>query len=481
MSATTQVPLLEIDEKVDGGSTFSVSDVVDAIGNGPFQIKLVVVFGAIWVYLAVIAAVQPFFVDGMIDRMEMSSLQGGIISASLLIGLIVGNTSCGFIADAYGRKPTMVVCLVLTSVAGVVGYMSDDFWVLAGSRVLAGAASGGTTMTMNTYFAEMCPSGPRGKYLTILHLAWTIGVAMAVQLSAQFDKKEWRLLMAVSCSAGVVLGPLVWCCVPESVHFLFVSAHKNKLCAADEVEPTLRSMAEENRAGELLGASTVCQAFADVHFQGGSLHVPTAAQAENGVLAVIFAPQTLCSVTLPLWGCFLCANYAGYGNFMWLNEFLHRMGYGKYARLEYLGFAAAEAVGVVLMTCVIDLFKRKHMLIIAFLGAGLTCLGFVFVADDDIMFALVLMCGTAFFEQSVWSILYVIVGEVYPSNVRNTASGLAMGPTRMGGVVSTTLGRYMMNIDVHLPFYLTGSALILGALLALVLGSDKTGQKIDDF
>ena len=112
---------------------------------------------------------------------------------------------------------------------------------------------------------------------------------------------------------------------------------------------------------------------------------------------------------------------------------------------------------------------------------GLTCLGFVFVADDDIMFALVLMCGTAFFEQSVWSILYVIVGEVYPSNVRNTASGLAMGPTRMGGVVSTTLGRYMMNIDVHLPFYLTGSALILGALLALVLGSDKTGQKIDDF
>jgi len=33
MSAT-QVPLLEIDEKVEGAPTFSVSDVVDAIGNG---------------------------------------------------------------------------------------------------------------------------------------------------------------------------------------------------------------------------------------------------------------------------------------------------------------------------------------------------------------------------------------------------------------------------------------------------------------
>ena len=78
------------------------------------------------------------------------------------------------------------------------------------------------------------------------------------QLSAQFDKKELRLLMVVSCSAGVVLGPLVWCCVLESVHFLFVSAHKNKLCAADEVVATLRSMAEENRVGELLGPSSVC-------------------------------------------------------------------------------------------------------------------------------------------------------------------------------------------------------------------------------
>eukprot|EP00656_Telonema_subtile_P043939 TRINITY_DN5023_c0_g3_i1.p1 TRINITY_DN5023_c0_g3~~TRINITY_DN5023_c0_g3_i1.p1 ORF type:complete len:177 (-),score=26.82 TRINITY_DN5023_c0_g3_i1:44-574(-) len=175
------------------------------------------------------------------------------------------------------------------------------------------------------------------------------------------------------------------------------------------------------------------------------------------------------------------ANYSGYGNFMWLNEYLHRTGHGDVAEAEYLAFAAAEALAVICMTLVIDKLERKHILAFTFIGAGSCTLGGVWVMDQHAELALALLCGYAFFEQAVWCVLYVYAGEVYPSTVRNTATGLAMGPTRIGGVVSTTLGRYLMNQDVNLPFYLTGTSLLLGFLLSLCLRPGKTGQGLDDF
>ena len=76
-----------------------------AVHSGPFQIKLVVIFGAIWVYLAVIAAVQPFFVDGMIDRMEMSSLQARSIARGRILSLSLwtGWNHLGLFADRPDR------------------------------------------------------------------------------------------------------------------------------------------------------------------------------------------------------------------------------------------------------------------------------------------------------------------------------------------------------------------------------------------
>lgn len=364
---------LDTDSDVGGSGIFTISDMIDAFGSGPFQIKLVVVFGALWTYLSLIASVQPFFVDGMIDRLELTAFEGGIISASLVVGLILGNTVFGFVADGFGRRTTIALCLMLSSVAGAAGYYSGSFWGLAAARVVLGASSGGTSMTINTYFAETCPSGARGRYLTIIHIFWTVGIALAVQLSAQFESEQWRMLMGTSCSAGILLAPLTMWLIPESPRWLVVQNHRaGAALDAGEASEVLVYIARQNRCGDILAlvdqGLSVSLAYTQLYCPDGVLAAPP--KAESGVLARIFSSSQLWSLTLPLWGCFFCANYAGYGNFMWLNEFLRRTGHKEQARILYLAFAATEAVGVVVTALIVDKVERKRMLALTFLLGG---------------------------------------------------------------------------------------------------------------
>eukprot|EP00658_Telonema_sp_P-2_P016424 TRINITY_DN16372_c0_g1_i1.p1 TRINITY_DN16372_c0_g1~~TRINITY_DN16372_c0_g1_i1.p1 ORF type:complete len:210 (+),score=60.86 TRINITY_DN16372_c0_g1_i1:92-721(+) len=188
----------------------------------------------------------------------------------------------------------------------------------------------------------------------------------------------------------------------------------------------------------------VTAAFVSAYRPQASLAPPP--DAPSGVLSRVLSGDQLLSVTLPLWGCFFMANYAGYGNFMWMNEFLAQTGHKDLAKLEYMVFAAVEAVGVVLTTVVIDKAERRTLLAAAFLSGGACILGGVLLMEYSLYLALFLIAMNAFFEQAVWCVLYVYAGEVYPSTVRNSATGLAMGPTRIGGVLSTTLGLSLIHI-----------------------------------
>lgn len=69
-------------------------------------------------------------------------LAGVLIAAATLPGILLAPV-IGVLADRYGRREVLVPCLVLFAVAGGLGALAPNLWVLAGLRFLQGAGSAG--------------------------------------------------------------------------------------------------------------------------------------------------------------------------------------------------------------------------------------------------------------------------------------------------------------------------------------------------
>jgi len=331
------------------------------------------------------------------------------------------------------------------------------------SRFLVGMSGAGVLMTMNTYFAEISPSAYRGRLMALVHIFWPLGIVIAMEIVPFYSGDHWRMLMLVTGSPGFLLAPFVVCAMWESPRYLLITGQRGK------AEESVRTMAFMN--GVQLEDLPDNWTLADIP--------PPTDKFSSGFSAVV-SGRFLCGTTLPLWVCFFCLNYASQGTFLWLPEYMRTIGISKdQVHMEYIWIAASEVLAVVVSFFMIDSGQRRYTLCAAFFFAGACMIGAVSHPDEH---ALVLVCfvGVTFWEEIVWACLYIVTGEAYPSAIRNTAAGLAMGPNRVGGVISSLVGRDLMGTNPALPFLLHGAALIVGAIAALFMSADYTGKKIKD-
>ena len=73
-------------------------------------------------------------------------------------------------------------------------------------------------------------------------------------------------------------------------------------------------------------------------------------------------------------------------------------------------------------------------------------------------------------------VIYIYLSEYYPTQVRNTAIGLAAAVSRIGGILST----YVSTMDqISYSFYLFGLAAIAGGIASMKLDKETTGLELN--
>merc|ERR1711939_367329 len=206
----------------------------------------------------------------------------------------------------------------------------------------------------------------------------------------------------------------------------------------------------------------------------------------------VLGPSLFARTSLPLWVMFFWLNYASYGNVMWIKAYFGRMDMDNIERDVYVSMSAGRIVGVISVALLIDWIPRRMTLRMMFFLAGLFTFISVMVhggkevSNQFIQInvkkttVLALFTLAAFFEEASWGAIYTYSVEVYPSSVRSTGSGLAMAVGRLGGIVSTSIGRKLMEEDPRLPFYMTAFAFLLAAVAAIVIKIETQGAKLAD-
>src|SRR5690606_17118267 len=124
---------------------------------------------------AIISGTIPYITE----YFSLDEYMLGWAVSSLLIGCAIGAVLAGKMADAYGRKTTLIGCAVLFAVSGIGAGLSQQLTGFISYRLIGGLGVGAAAMVSPMYIAEIAPAKWRGRLVAFYQLAIVLGILLA--------------------------------------------------------------------------------------------------------------------------------------------------------------------------------------------------------------------------------------------------------------------------------------------------------------
>ena len=163
---------------------------VAAVGGFLFGYDLSLISGAI-VFLKTEFALTPFWF--------------GVVAGSAVLGCPFGPLVGAWMADAVGRKPTLIFSAVLFLASSIGCAMAGGMWEFIIWRFVGGMGVGLASTVSPMYIAEVSPPHLRGRLVVVNQLAIVIGLSLSVLVAYELSfGGHWRWmfitqLLPVAC------------------------------------------------------------------------------------------------------------------------------------------------------------------------------------------------------------------------------------------------------------------------------------------
>jgi AAHS family 4-hydroxybenzoate transporter-like MFS transporter len=344
----------------------------------------------------------------------------GPLFAAGLFGLMVGALVVGPLADRYGRKTMLIVSVVCFGAVSVVSALSNDIVTLNVLRFLTGLGLGGAMPTAITLTSEFCPTPRRSSLVTIMFCGFTLGSAVGGLVAAQVvTDYGWRPLLVAGGVAPLLLVPVLWWAMPESVRYL-----AGRRDGAPRIVATLQRIA------------------ADANLEGATFNEPRG-RKESPVRA-LFAVD-LRTGTLLLWLTFFMSLLVVYLLSNWMPTLIQRSGLSlRGASLITASFQLGGTVGAIVLGWLMDRLNPHHVLGVAYLAAAgfVTIMGLA-TTTPWLMTAAVFGAGFCVSGSQIGA--NALAAEFYPTACRATGVSWALGIGRSGSIVGSLVGGLMLT------------------------------------
>jgi MFS family permease len=169
------------------------------------------------------------------------SALGWVLGADL-IGMGIGSIFLGSVADKIGRKPTMLICLVIMAAgmyaAAVMANGAQSMFVI---RLITGMGIGGMLAATNAVTAESTSNASRSLAMAIYVIGYPLGGTVGGFAAQLWLLKvyDWHAVFMFGAVVTVVMIPLVLLLVPETPAYF---AARRKPDALERINRSLRAM-----------------------------------------------------------------------------------------------------------------------------------------------------------------------------------------------------------------------------------------------
>jgi len=379
----------------------------------------------------------------------------GIVLSMELIGMAIGSIVIGNIADRIGRRPTMLACLALMTVGMTMCTTAGDPTTLSVWRVVTGLGIGGMLAAINAVSAEFANDKRKSLSVSLMSIGYPLGAVfggMGVARLLQAQPDNWRSVFYLGAAATVVLIPIVWFVIPESVHWL---ARKQPAGALDKI----------NRAMARMGHGAV----------SALPEIPPAARQQSA--GDIFGPALIMTTVLVTLAYFFHI-VTFYYIIKWVPKIVVDMGFPPSSAARVLMWTNVGGATGGFIFGFLTLRYNVKMLTIGTLiisTVGVSIFGKA-PADLQTLIYICIFCG--FFINAGINGLYAIIAQAFPTHVRASGTGFAIGAGRGGSVLAPIIAGFLFQFGFTLPtvsFALAGGS-ILGAVMLLLLKLDDNAE-----
>jgi len=417
--------------------------------------KLLVGSGLGWALDAMDVGLISFIIVQLRHLWQISDSTAGWIASAGFIGMTLGASLGGLLADKVGRRQVFALTLLVYGLATGASALSMTVGALIALRVVVGLGLGAELPVASTLVSEFAPARIRGRVIVILEAFWALGWTLAALIGyfvVPIGSTGWRWALALG-AIPAVYALIIRVGLPESVRFL---DRKGRTTQAEKI------VAEFEAAAGVTAETTGV--------------IEDTAPEPPARTSALWAPA-LRGRSIVIGLVWFCVNFSYYGAFIWLPSLLVKNGISITSSLKYTLFITlAQLPGYAAAAFTIEKWGRRPTLGV-FLAGSAVAAGLFSLAHTP---SAIIAAGMAlsFFNLGAWGALYATTPELFPTHLRGAGAGWAAGFGRVASIIAPLIVPLLMGYGTTTLFILFGVSFLIACVLSLLL-PELQGKSLD--
>ncbi|MDM5200203.1 MFS transporter [Fictibacillus enclensis] len=351
----------------------------------------------------------------MMKEWGLSPIQAGAVGSYSLFGMLLGALVLGPVADKYGRKNVIVLCMLLFSVFTLGAGMAPNLMVFGVMRFIAAIGMGGLMPNVISLMTEYSPKKRRAIIVASMYIGYSLGGILA-SLTGMYliSDANWRILYYIGIIPLLTL-PFFIKQFPESLSYYL---------ARNRIGDVVRILNQVDPAGEYKESDDYMQKDTQEGIKGSPVRK--------------LFNQNRAFSTAAIWTAVFCTLMMAYGLNTWLPKMMQEFGFSISSSMSFnLILCLGQIAGSIGGGYFAGKIGHRNVLVSLFVLGAVTFIALSMASNVTFVYFLVFLGGAC--TVGAMNLGNPYITEYYPREIRATGIGYAQAAGRVGSILAPTL------------------------------------------
>ena len=378
----------------------------------------------------------------MMEEWNLTALQAGAVGSYSLLGMMIGALVLSPVADKFGRKNVIIVCMFLFSAFTLgAGFAPSIMWFTI-MRFIAAIGMGGLMPNCISLMTEYSPKKHRPILVGAIYIGYALGGIGASLIGIYLvPETSWRVLYYIG-AFPLLLIPFFIKQFPESLSYYL---------ARNEVGKVVEILNKVKPDGQFS--------------EKDDYQISAAAKDSKGFPVKKLFTNNRAFSTLAIWLAVFSTMMMAYGLNTWLPKMMQDSGFSMSSSLTFnIVLCLGQIVGTLLGGYLAGIVGHRKVLVSLYvMGIG-TFIALSITTNVALIYFLILLGGAS--TVGAMNLGNPYITEFYPREIRATGAGYSQAIGRIGSILAPTLIAMILvtGIDTKLAFATFAVPSILAAI-----------------